>query len=160
MELLARVNDKLILWVEDEYYHIKYLVKPLQQAGYGILPARSLTEAKTLVAKGTHIDLILLDLLIPYSENSTISPDIHVGDLHSPENLVRNGLDLLSYLVDDFHVTCPLVVLSIVEDDDVMNRVRAFGVSAVMPKRGLFPKQIRDKITEILEVRNTDPAPE
>jgi DNA-binding response OmpR family regulator len=56
-----------ILWIEDDFYHVRGLVKPLEKDGYKITIARSVIEAKEHLINWQDFSAILLDLIIPYS---------------------------------------------------------------------------------------------
>jgi hypothetical protein len=45
-----------ILWVEDDYYHIKYLLSLMVKEGWTIVPARSLEEGKRILASQRDYD--------------------------------------------------------------------------------------------------------
>ena len=63
-----------ILWVEDDYYHLKGLVRPLVKKGCEIVNAGSYVEAVGLLNDWRNFSLILLDLIIPYSDTGFTPP--------------------------------------------------------------------------------------
>lgn len=151
------VSGKKILWIEDDYYHLKGLVKPLRDTGFDVIPARSVVEAKSLLRKWQSFQLIILDLIIPYSDNelamsdSEPIPDDRNGIFFKNVSvLVRNGLVLFDYMVEDLKVNIPILILSIVHADHIMKDLRRRGAVRTVKKEALLPKEVRDMILEVI----------
>lgn len=147
---------KRILWVEDEYYHLRGLVKPLVDAGFEVVPARSRVEAEQLLEDWRSFGLILLDLIIPYSDLEPIEShptvtsirDVGSGNIHS---LITNGFALFDYMTKELKVDIPIVVLSVVQAEDVRNMLLRGGAAAFVVKKGLIPRDVMRIVTDTIE---------
>ena len=141
-----RRNGKRILWVEDDYYHLKGLVKPVEKAGFQVVPARSYVEAKLILSKCTSFCLVLLDLIIPYSDFEPVASDIPPVDRTTIDedinSLTRNGLALFDYLVNTLKLSVPIVVLSVVQTKTIVDTLVDRGAAAYVRKVGLMPREV------------------
>ena len=94
--------NKKIFWLEDDHFHLKGLVRPLEDEGFTITPARSYKEAISIIDSDRNFDLVLLDLIIPYSEY--LLEDIQSKNKLEREdgisNIAENGIAFFNYLVD------------------------------------------------------------
>jgi CheY-like chemotaxis protein len=114
-----------ILFIDDEVEsNARYYVSALEMEGYEVLgarnPAEAITRIKEAKAAEKNIDLVVLDVLIPSTEDS-----------------VRGGLTLLETL-HDLLPGVPVLILTILKEKQIRNSV------AEMADVGK-PKSIRAK---------------
>jgi CheY-like chemotaxis protein len=154
-------GKKKILWVEDDYYHLKGLTRPLEKAGFEVIPARSVVEAKSLLGEWQSFQLIILDLIIPYSDTelATSDPEPHLNFKNGKlsENvslLVRNGLILFDYIVSDLKVNIPILILSIVQTNHIIKDLLNRGAARSVKKEGLIPKDVQNMVLDIIQGNN------
>lgn len=86
-----------ILVVDDEPINIKLIELKLKKEGYDIVPANDGKEGIEKIV--THQpDLIITDLMMPYV----------------------NGMDIIHYVRNVLHKDLPIVVLTAIEDEEVL----------------------------------------
>ena len=149
-----------ILWIEDDYYHVKGLAKPLIKAGFKMVPARSYVEATLLLKEWRSFCLIILDLIIPYSEFEATDSQLATSheknysteDIHS---LVQNGLAIFDYMTEDLKVNIPIVILSVVRTKEIIDPLVAKGATVNLEKLSLLPQEVMDIVTKTIEERKS-----
>ena len=67
---------KRILWVEDDYYAIRGLMRPLERAGFQIDAATSAAVGYQLASQWKTYDLIVVDLILPLSDDDHALPSV------------------------------------------------------------------------------------
>jgi CheY-like chemotaxis protein len=139
-----------ILWIEDDYYHVKGLVRPLEQEGFTVVPSTSATDAYHKVQDWRSYAAIVVDLILPLRDQRTneLSPEVEQWGKEA-----YAGLGLLKYMHDELRVDVPVIVLSVVANEQSQN-ARRLGADEVLLKRGLLPSQVREVIHEVLEERH------
>lgn len=137
-----------ILWVEDDYWHVKGLLRPLEKEGFAIEAATSALEAYEILQGEETYDVIIVDLILPCAVGSPeeLPPTVAKWDLEE-----YTGLGLLKWMLFDLEVTVPLIVLSVAATEDLANTLLELGVRKVLPKRGLFPPQLQAVVHAVLE---------
>lgn len=148
-----KLVPKKILWIEDDYYFIKGLADPLTEIGFEIIPARSFIEAKERLDISDNYDLIILDLIIPYSENEKFDG----MDKNSDINIVhaRQGLNMFNYLIGDLKFAKPILVFSIVKTKKVLDLLLKAPNVKIVYKVGKLPEDFKELVLEILNNRGT-----
>ena len=119
------------------------------------MPARSYVEAISLLKDWKSFCLILLDLIIPYSESepeglqSDMSHEVSYSseDIHS---LVQNGLALFDYITKDLKVSIPIVILSVVRTKEIIEPLLARGAIINLEKLSLVPEDVKDIVTKTI----------
>ncbi len=128
---------KTIVWIEDDTDIIDPVVRPLERAGYRFERLRTAKEAldRLDIIRGS--DLIVLDLILP------------------PGGMDRKfscypGLDLLQELREQHGITQPVVVLSVVRNEETFEKLRALGVADVITK-AVLPSELKGRVQKVLE---------
>jgi CheY-like chemotaxis protein len=140
------MNGK-ILWIEDDYYHIKGLMKPMTKNGYEIVSASTYKKTLTLLANWQSYNIIVLDLIIPYSD--TLEEQIQDSKLDFKPWYW--GVKLYKTMKNELKINLPIVVLSIVRTNSVIEELENEGIMYRLEKVGLLPKQVAEYLTELIE---------
>jgi len=146
-------KNKKILWIEDDYSHLKGLTRPLEKKGFEIIAAKSYDIAMSELANHKEdLSLILLDLIIPRSLTETSEPKSSEKEFQSkvetPEELVENGMKLLEYIKQELNI--PVIVLSIVTNENIVDRIKNTGVKRLQ-KFGLLPNRLEEAVLDELK---------
>ena len=107
--------NKKILWVDDDYYAIKGLFRPLELIDFRIVPAISALDGYRKAQNWQEYDIIVVDLIIPISQEQETAPEIVKNWGDETENK-HVGVGIVKWLVKTLNVTCPVVILSVVRD--------------------------------------------
>lgn len=149
-----------ILWIEDEYFHIRGLFRLLEDMDYAIVPARSVVEAKEHLKKWGSFNLIVLDLILPHSDNIydvAVKPSITSKVFgNSDRDLAQNGINLFYYMIDDLGVDLPIIILSVVRTKKIVEKLMEKGAAITVEKAGLLPSDIKDIVLRVLNINNED----
>jgi CheY-like chemotaxis protein len=137
-----------ILWVEDDLYAIKGLIRPLQNEGFLFDIAESALEAYYKGQVWKSYDLIVVDLILPLSNDSEQVPSVVQSWESKGEYL---GIEIVKWLLTGIKAECPVVILSVVRDPISRFNLRNVGVAGYLLKRGLLPSTVRDEVLGILE---------
>lgn len=141
---------KKILWIEDDHYAIKGLLRPLELAGFQIDVASSAADAYQKVQDWQQYDLFVVDLIIPLSDDDReVIPEVR--EWEKEEFL---GIGLTKWLKDVQKVDRPILIMSVV--GDIPTRINLEGYSSVytLSKRGLLPSRVKTVIFNILGVKD------
>lgn len=133
------MKEKTIVWIEDDTHIIKPVVRPLEKEGYQIVELTSATEALSQKELLADADLILLDMILPQGG----------GGKHGGSHYL--GLDILRFLKDS-GIQTPVIVLTVVTDEDVRSRIREYGVAAVL-RKPVLPSKLKQQVDEILAAK-------
>jgi CheY-like chemotaxis protein len=128
-------NKLKILWIEDEGQQIRGLVRPIVLDGNEVEIADNKNHAIPLLED--KYDAILLDLIIPEGIKRT-------NNDFSYERYV--GVDLLKHIKEGVNKYTPVIVLSVVNDSEVIEKVKKIGVYSVLRKGSLLPTRLRDEV--------------
>ena len=123
---------KVIAWIDEDDI-IDPVVRPLTRAGYKIERFRSLAHAKKAKTQILESDLILLDLIL---------------DPHRPTDRYA-GLSFLRELVDNQEHIPPVVVFTVVTDEQVLKDLNKLGVAAIVQKPSA-PSHLKEVVEKIL----------
>jgi hypothetical protein len=141
--------NKKILWIDDDYYAIQGLFRPIEMEGYKLDVALSALDGYHKAQKWKEYSLIVVDLIIPISQQYETTPDV----VNSWENEVENdyvGIGLAKWLLRDIRVKCPVLILSIVPDPTAKYNLDNLGLAGYIQKSGLLPSTLKDKVLEVL----------
>jgi len=138
-----------ILWIEDDYFAIKGLMRPLERAGFEIDAATSAYEGYLKGQQWTAYDLIAVDLILPLSAGEHRLPDTVLAWQH--EEYV--GVGLLKWLLTELKVTRPVALLSVVRHPTQTFQLENIGLAGYLPKRGLLPTHVREEFFRLLGIR-------
>ncbi|MBI5294910.1 MAG: response regulator [Chloroflexi bacterium] len=146
---------KKILWIDDDYYSISGLFRPLEKAEYKIVPAISALDGFREAQKWQEYELIVVDLIIPMSQQQEPIPEIVKG--WEDEKINKHvGIGIVKWLLEILNVTCPVVILSVVSDPIKEFKLDGLGISGYIRKSGLLPTALKDELIQILEKREED----
>ena len=134
------METKKILWIEDDADLLWGLVRPLEKDGHKIIVAKDKKEALEMIGK-YDFDLILSSINIP----------VGVGEDKGDYPFV--GMRLLKELSTEMKIKTPIIVMSVVRDQGMINEMYEMGVKKVLPKGAYLPSKLREEIYATLDVR-------
>jgi CheY-like chemotaxis protein len=142
-----------ILWIDDDIYHIKSLLRLLEKAGHQLITIDTLPEASDLISSygSKYFDLIVLDLLMNPNDKFGNIPDW----LQQSVRFDATGIMLLKRMRDLLKVTCPVIILSIVGDPIKEYQLEKYGPVSFVHKSGLRPSSLCETVTEVLSSQKT-----
>ena len=127
----------------------KGLVRPLVKKGCEIVNAGSYVEAVGLLNDWRNFSLILLDLIIPYSDTGLTPPGQDL-DEEADRILADNGISLFNYIMNDLKADIPVVLLTVVQTSRLIDDLMAKGARKRIYKSGLLPADIEQAVREAL----------
>lgn len=142
--------NKRILWIEDDYYAIKGLFRPLQLSGFEIEVATSAVDAYEKARNWQKFDIIVVDLIIPLSD---YDEEIQSETVKSWDNEEYLGVGLAKWLIKDLKVECPVLIMSVVIDAISRFKLSEYGLVHILSKKGLRPSVVKAEIFRILGVK-------
>ena len=130
--------SKKIVWIEDDIGIIRPVIRPIANMGYEIVTFTNVTEALTKPETIKSADLILLDMIHPPgAENNHYSS--------------YPGLDFLEDIRNNYKLNTPVVVLTVVTNEDIHERLNKLQVSDIINKP-VRPSVLKEKILQALSV--------
>ena len=135
------MNKKKILWIEDDATELMGLVKPLEKDGHKIVVAEDEIKALEIIDK-FNFDLILFDIIIPSGIKGNIGNEYFVG------------LRLLRKLIFEMNIKTPIIVLSVVRDQEMINEISNLGVKKILQKGAFLPSKLKEEINDTLFENN------
>lgn len=141
---------KKILWIDDDYYAISGLFRPLQLEGYELVPAISALDGFREAQKWKNYDLIVVDLIIPVVQQQETAPEI-VKNWEDENENKQVGVGIVKWLLQDLKVTCPVIILSVVRDPINAYGLSGIGLAGYIQKGELLPSALKSKIENILK---------
>lgn len=142
---------KKILWIDDDYYSIQFLFRPIKKAGFQIVPATSALDGYRMALDGTKYDLIVVDMILPISEEEASIPEIVESWKRNGEK-EHVGVGLTKWLIKTLKVACPVVILSVVQDPVSTYNLEDLNVAGYVHKGGLLPTRLKEELFTILEI--------
>lgn len=122
-------KDKIILLIEDDKLIREIYTFTLQKAGYEVLAAEDGDEGVLHAKNHPDAKLIFLDVIMPET----------------------NGVEVLKKLkADPTTANIPVVLLSNLTDEKVVDEAIKLGASEYLVKAEISPTQLVDKAKEIL----------
>lgn len=137
---------KRILWIEDDYYAVRGLVRPLEQHGFQVDAAQTAVEAYQKAANWRSYDLIMVDLILPIGEGGVEILD----KVRSWQTEKYVGIGILKWLLKELRVKCPVLVMSVVRDPITTFDLENIGLAGYLPKRGLLPSRVKEEVLKLL----------
>jgi len=144
---------KRILWIEDDYYAIRGLVRPLEKLGFSIESAISVSEAVEKLMDWQKYDLIIADIILPlFNDNSKQIPEfIFDWKKNLDESSNYEGANLIKWAREKIGITTPFLVLSLISNPlSVLNLQNITNIYTVQ-KAGLLPSHFEAKVIEVLK---------
>jgi CheY-like chemotaxis protein len=141
---------KHLLWIEDDYFAIKGLFRPLEREGFAIDVAVSALEGYQKAKDWKKYDLLVVDLIMPLSDSDETwsLPQ----DVESWKTEEYAGIGLLKWLKRDLNVQRPIMVLSVFKDPVTKYGLEDLNLEGALFKRGLLPSQVKEAVFEILDL--------
>ncbi len=116
------------LLVVDDEPHVSLVIQhACERAGYYVTTARTLTEARKALASDVHVDLLLLDVMLPDGSGLDLLREIREGDVASE---------------------MPVVILTGAGFDQVLEGAQRYGARCVT--KPFSPSKLRRLVGEIL----------
>lgn len=135
-----------ILWIEDDFYAIKGLLRPLELEGFTVDVATSALEGYLKASQWEEYDLIVIDLILPTSDDNQEIPEI----VKKWEDEEYSGLGLAKWLKNDLKANCPLLMMSVVGASLKRNLLEN-DLKNVLSKKNLLPSEVKTTIYKILK---------
>ena len=137
--MVMNIETRDILWVDDDAWHIKGLVYPLERQGNHITIVETLPEASEIVENNpTSFDIIILDILMPQTDQEGNVPDWLAVDAHDG----AYGIVFLKRLRDKLNVWSPILLLSIIGDPIEEFALQDYEPLGFVRKQDLQPKDV------------------
>ncbi|MCK5108268.1 MAG: response regulator [Methanosarcinales archaeon] len=134
------METKKILWIEDDADLLMGLVRPLEKDGHEIIVVKDKSEALETIEK-SDFDLILCDIIMP------------TGIMGDMGDVPFVGMRLLEKLLVEMKIKTPIIVLSVVRDPTMIDKMYEMGAKKVLRKGALLPSILREEVYEMLGVR-------
>jgi len=129
--------SKTIVWIEDDVDIIGPVVRPLERAGFKIIPLRTVKEVFANIEKLHQADLILLDMLLPDGGS-----EFEMGRY--------TGLDIFRELKTNHGLVTPVVALTVVAREEVRKNLRDLGVADIV-RKPVRPSELKERIERIFK---------
>jgi CheY-like chemotaxis protein len=135
-----------ILWIEDESFMIKGLLRPMEKIGFQIDIASSAYDGFLKAQNWKNYDILVVDLIIPLSGDEKTIPLIVKGWEQEP----YVGIGLSKWLTTELRIEVPILLLSVVQNPLVIYDLKKIGLKHYLPKSGLLPSLVKEAILQIL----------
>lgn len=142
--------NKKILWIDDDFFAIEGLFYSIRKEGYTVDDAQSALDGYHKAKNWKDYDLIVIDLIIPISQEETAPEMIKRWD--NQENYEHVGIGLANWLLKELKVGCPVIILSVVPDPISTYKLENLGLAGYIRKSGLLPTNLKDELMRILKV--------
>ena len=130
-----------IIWVEDEAIKLSGLIRPLKIRHHEIDTAIDMSTAIKMIDKNKY-DLILLDIIIPDGKTAKIE------DIDPYE-----GLNVLQH-IHQHHNKTPVIILSVVNDNNVIRKIKKMGYNNILSKGTLLPSRLLNTVNNVLRINS------
>ncbi|MCL4529064.1 MAG: response regulator [Chloroflexi bacterium] len=134
---------KVILYADDDRWFIQPFVEVLEDYGYKVIQATTGSEVIGMFSK-EKIDLLILDILMPAGEG-----------LADTDHGRRTGVRVAEILRREMKSKVPIIYLTVVSDQDLLNRINDIETEAgLIPKiliKPVLPTDLAQKVDNILE---------
>lgn len=144
-------QSRKILWIEDDYYHLKGLIKPLKRNGIQVDVARTFVEAKAMLLNWKEYDLFLCDLIIPFSFNMFEDVKSNSEKIISADDLVIHGTSIIEHLVKEIGIDAPIFILSVVQNESIIKKISRYTNVTYVHKLGLLPYELYDIVMDAID---------
>jgi CheY-like chemotaxis protein len=133
------MQNKTILWVEDDIDIIKPVIYPLLTAGFQIIGCQTYAEALTHIQDLHEYDLILLDLILPPGKSDVKGEYL--------------GLEFLRRLRREFDIQIPVIVFSVVANaPNISEEIKSLG--AIPLHKPIRPSDLKYEVFDILGIKS------
>jgi CheY-like chemotaxis protein len=129
---------KKILFIEDEKFFLEELQIALDE--YEIIPAYSAPVGMKFIEDNHHFDAVLLDIMMPPPDD--IDPEsVSYGR--------TTGVELCRK-IKEMKPELPIVVLTVVRDPGILERIREAGADKIINKP-VSSRVVRESLNEVLK---------
>ena len=133
----------IIAWIDEDVDRIGMLVQPLEDAGFRVLKYRTVHEALASLEQIQEADLVLLDLILPTGREG--------------ERQIRYaGKTVLRQLRELHKTKPPVVVLSVVANEAILEKIDRLGVSVIL-RKPILPYSLKETVEQVLARRTPQP---
>jgi DNA-binding response OmpR family regulator len=139
-----------ILWIEDDYDVLEEMLTPLSRDGFVIKSGTCAVDAYTLVQSENKFALIVLDILLPLSDYETDIP-ITVNEWGKEK---YEGIGFLRWLQLEAKVLCPVILLTIVPEENSKPFLVGLRVDGYILKDQIAPSDFKERVYEVLKRNN------
>jgi len=138
-----------ILWIDDDYEAIKGLMRPLEQAGHEIDPARTIVSALEKLRGGIEYELAIIDIILPLSTSTHTSVPACIQE--SLDTGHHAGEGLIAYMRQELGWRIPIIVMSVLaHDGQVRARLESYEISEFLTKGDLSSQQVKQTVERVL----------
>ena len=131
--------SKTIVWIEDDTDIIDPVIRPLELAGHRFVRLRNAKEALDAVNRIREADLILLDIILPPGQTKR-------------EFARYPGLDILRELREIHGVTTPVVALTVVTREEVLQQLKELGIADIV-RKPVRPSELKERVERVLKAQ-------
>lgn len=131
-----------ILFLDDDKYEMMGLLDKLEYDGYKVTYCYDPENARDLLEQGMKPDLIISDLIMRTNPEQTSYEAYHTG------------VDFCKFVREELHLCCPIIVLTIVTDEEVKKSVRQYDV--VVLNKPIIPLWLLARVKEELKRKKSD----
>jgi CheY-like chemotaxis protein len=142
--------SRKILWIEDDFYAIRGLIRPIEQQGIIVDVATSAFEGYIKASNWKNYDLIIADLILPISNNEDDKLPALVKSWEDKYEYI--GLGIIKWLMEDLKIKRPLIICSVVRDPISTFSLGNLGIAGYISKSGLLPSMLKDEVFKVLEI--------
>ena len=133
-----------IVWIDDDIDIIEPVSRRLVEDGHEITRIRTIREALDSVETIKACDLVLLDMILPLGDQ-----DEDFG--------YYSGVSLLRKLREEYEVTVPVVVFSVVDPSKVKEQLDLLNVADHVLKPAL-PSELKEAVDAVLGTEDNSGA--
>lgn len=140
----AMLKNRRVLWIDNDVQYVHVFAEALQDEGYEILTAETITDAKKTL-KSTDVDLVLVDIMIPVvsaEEEEEYSP-------LDTEGGFQTGL-LLGRWINKNYPQLPVVGVTVRLDSTIRDRFMRFGTGFLRKSELIDPSALLQYVDKFL----------
>lgn len=133
-------ESQKILWVEDDTDVIGDVLYPIKRLGYKIDVIESLSEFTELKQRINEYCVVVLDLIFPSNIQSGF--------------VEYSGLEALKLLRMEWRSKTPVIVLSVVKNEEILSALHELGISKILFKP-VRSEALKETILYLLKENST-----
>jgi len=137
-------KPKTILFVDDEPWFNRGMIGELEDAGYRVVSiSTGGTEALERLESGVHVDLIVLDIMMPSGERIT-----------DPKGGRRTGVKVCEHIRRRMGLRIPIIFLTVIEDQTVHSYLemveREAGLEPTILVKPVAPLELIEEVRRLI----------
>jgi DNA-binding response OmpR family regulator len=126
-----------ILFLDDDRYEMQSYIDKLRAEGFEVIPFTASDEALQHLQKKPSIDLMIVDLIMRFGPTESTN-DAHLA-----------GFRFCKMVRESLHIECPIVVLTVVSDEDIIKPLR--NLADVVLHKPIVPAELARCVKERLK---------